>query len=393
MNAEPRFELQALLDEARQHADGLEDFGDPGFREGLDVLCRSLEAEARLSPLGRQLLHQKFVELLVNRLRIEDYFRRFPEIDNEPIAAPVVIVGLPRTGTTLLHRLLSCDRQFHSMAWWESRYPVPFAGESLQSPQQRIERARAEVKVMIEAMPKLLSIHPMNADEADEEVMLMEHSFIAAMDSYANVPGYLHWIDRIDETPAYLYLRRVMKFLQWQKRQRGIVADRWVLKTPHHLLRMQLLLKTFPGAKVVQTHRDPLETIPSIASFIETLWKIYGTDPDPVVAGHTWSTRMARGLANTMAVRKQHPQAFFDVNFIDTVRGPFEVIGNLYRFAGLRLTAEAERAMQAWMERNPRESRGNHEYESEHFGLADDQIRRDFAFYRERYIEPAPLAS
>lgn len=393
MSAEPRFELKALLEEAQKQSGGLSDFGDPSFREGLEVLCHSLETEAKLSPLGRQLLHMKFVELLVNRLRIEDYFRRFPEIDNEPVAAPIVIVGLPRTGTTLLHRLLSCDRQFYSMAWWESRYPVPFPGESLQSPQQRIDRARGEVKVMIEAMPKLLSIHPMNADEADEEVMLMEHSFIAAMDSYANVPGYLDWIDRIDETPAYQYLRRVMKFLQWQKRQRGIIAERWVLKTPHHLMRMELLLKTFPGAKVVQTHRDPLETIPSIASFIETLWKLYGTDPDPKAAGQTWSTRMARGLAHTMSVRKQQPQAFFDVNFLDTVRRPFEVIRDLYSFAGLRFSPEAERAMHAWMERNPREARGSHEYESEHFGLAEEQIRRDFAFYRERYIEPAPLAS
>jgi hypothetical protein len=379
-----------MLAEASRQAGGLDDFGDPSFREGLDVLCRSLESEAGLSALGRQLLHQKFVELLVNRLRIEDYFHRFPEIENESIAAPVVIVGLPRTGTTLLHRLLSYDRQFYSMAWWETRYPVPFPDESPQAPQQRIERARGEVQVMIEAMPKLLAIHPMSADEADEEVMLMEHSFISAMDSYANVPSYLDWIDRIDETPAYLYLRRVMKFLQWQKRRRGIVADRWVLKTPHHLLRMQLLLKTFPGAKVVQTHRDPTETIPSIASFIETLWKIYGSDPDPTAAGRTWSTRMARALANTMAVREQHADAFFDVDFRDTKNKPFEVVHDLYRFAGLALSPESERAMHSWLERNPREARGSHDYESEHFGLADEQIRRDFAFYRERYIEPAP---
>ena len=392
MSVEPRFELQALLDEACRQAGGLSDFGDASFREGLDVLCRSLEAEANLSPLGRQLLHHKFVELLVNRLRVEDYFKRFPEIENEEIAPPVVIVGLPRTGTTLLQRLLSCDRQFYSMAWWESRYPVPFPGESLQLPQERIDRARAEVKMMVEAMPKLLSIHPMNADEADEEVMLMEHSFIAAMDSYANVPSYLEWIDHTDETPAYAYLRRVMKFLQWQKRQRGIVAERWVLKSPHHLLRMHLLLKMFPGAKVVQTHRDPTQTIPSIASLIETLWKIYGTDPDPIAAGRTWSTRMARGLAHTMTVREQHPSQFFDVQFIDTVKKPFEVIRDIYRFAGIKESAEAERAMQNWMDRNNREARGAHEYEEEHFGLVSEQIRKDFAFYRERYIEPA-LAS
>jgi hypothetical protein len=388
--SQPKFELQSLLDEAVKQAGGPKDFGDPSFREGLDVLCRSLETEARLSPLGRQLLHQKFVELLVNRLRIEDYFKRHPEIENEILLPPLVIVGLPRTGTTLLQRLLSCDPHLYSMAWWESRYPVPFPGESLKEPKQRIERARGEVKVMIEAMPKLLSIHPMDADQADEEVMLMEHSFISAMDSYANVPSYLDWLDRTDETPAYDYLKRVLKFLQWQKRQRGISAQRWVLKTPHHLLRMALLLKVFPGAKVIQTHRDPLDTIPSIASFIDTLWHIYGADPDPAAAGHLWSTRMARALAHTMEVREKAPKdQFFDVQFIDTVKRPFDVVRDIYAFAGMQLTPEAEQAMHRWMEENRRDTRGAHEYETEHFGLSPEQLKRDFAAYRARYVEPA----
>ena len=391
MSTAPTFDPDALMEAASQQA-ALTDFGDPSFRKALEVLCDSLEREAKLSALGRQLLHGKFVELLVNRLRIEKYFKYHPEIEQEVLAAPVVIVGLPRTGTTLLQRLLACDSRFYSMPWWESRYPVPFPGESLQAPEQRIERARGEVKVMVEAMPKLLSIHPMNADEADEEVMLMEHSFMAAFNAYAHVPSYMDWLHATDEKPAYDYLKRLLQFLQWQKRQRGIAAQRWVLKAPHHLLRMRLLLREFPGARVIQTHRDPVDTIPSIASFIDTLWHIYGAEVDPAAAGHEWSALMARAFKATMQVRDQQPEAFLDVRFQDTVKRPFEVIRAIYDFIGMKLTQDAEQAMQRWMETNRRDTRASHEYASEHFGLTADQIKRDFAEYRKRHIEPATAA-
>jgi hypothetical protein len=389
MGNEPRFDPAGLLAEATRQTGGLTDYGDPSFRKALEVLCHSLETEAKLSELGRQLLHGKCVELLVNRLRIEQYFKNHPEIGQESLEPPLVIVGLPRTGTTLLQRLLACDPQLYSMAWWETRYPVPFPGESLQDPSQRIERARGEVKVMVEAMPKLLSIHPMDADQADEELMLMEHSFMAAFNAYANVPSYMRWLYSVSEKPAYDYLKRAMRFLQWQKRRRGINATRWVLKAPHHLLRMRLLLEEFPGAKVIQTHRDPVDTIPSIASFIDTLWHIYSSEVDPAAAGQEWNGLMARAFKATMAVREQMPEAFHDVRFEDTVKRPLEVVRDIYAWASLELAPAAERAMQKWLDDNRREARGTHEYASEHFGLTAEQIRRDFAEYRARHIQGA----
>jgi hypothetical protein len=387
-----RFEPAALLAEASQKT-GLSDYGDDSFREPLAVFCDSLETESKLSDFGRGLLHQKIMELLTNRLGIEDWYKRHPEIEDEKLAAPVVIVGLPRTGTTLLQRLLSCDPHFYSMPWWESRYPVPFPGEDLKNPEQRIGQARAEVKVMIEAMPKLLSIHPMDADQADEECMLMEHAFIAAMNTYAYVPGYMDWLAKADERPAYDYLKRMLKFLQWQKRQRGITGERWVLKAPHHLLRMELLLEVFPGAKVIQTHRDPVDTIPSIASFLHTLWSIYSTDASPVAAGHEWSDLMARAFRHTMKVRETAPaNQFLDVRFIDTVKQPLEVIKAIYAFTGMDLTPSVMAAIEQWMEVNRRDTRAAHEYEMSHFGLSEAQLKRDFADYRARYIEEKAAA-
>ena len=193
----------------------------------------------------------------MNRLVIEDYFRRHPEIAEIAIDDPLVIVGLPRTGTTLLQRLLAVDPRFHTAAWWETRYPAPLAGETLAEPTVRIARAQAEVATMIDCIPQILTIHPLDAmladeefmlmDEvatmidcipqiltihpldamlADEEFMLMEHAFVCAMDSYANVPRYTAWLARQDLTPVYTYLKRMLQFLQWQKAQRGVAPAR-----------------------------------------------------------------------------------------------------------------------------------------------------------------------
>lgn len=377
----------ALQAAAIAQAKGLSDFGLPSHREGLEKLCSALNTEANLSEFGHGLLLQKIIEMLVNRLRIEDWFARHPEIADEVIAPPVVIVGLPRTGTTLLQRVLACDQRFYSMPWWESRYPVPFPDEDLKAPNERMQRARGEVKVMVEAMPRLMAIHPMDADQADEEVMFMEHAFRASFNAYANVPSYMAWLHGSDDTPAYEYLKRGLQFLQWQKRQRGITGERWILKAPHHLLRMGLLLKLFPGARIIQTHRDPVDTIPSIASFIHTLWSIYGAAPDAAQAGREWSALMADAFQHTMQVRAGNPAPFFDVQFLDTVKKPFEVVQAIYRFLGMPLTPQAGQAMQAWLAENRRDSRASHDYEPSQFGLSTAQLKQDFSAYRQHYIQ------
>lgn len=378
---------ESMLAEALAQAPGLSDFGDESFREGLAVLSRSLADDARLSELGATLLRQKIVTQLANRLRIEDYFARHPEIADEAIAPPLFIVGVPRTGTTKLHRLLSCDERFWWMAFWESQFPVPFPDERLENPEARRRQGAELVTMMTQAMPKLLAIHPMENEAADEEVMLMEHSMLSAFNAYAEVPGYMRWLDASDQAPAYRYLRRMLQFLQWQKRKRGIAAQRWVLKAPHHLLRMHLLLKVFPGAKVILTHRDPLQSIPSISSFIHTLWCIYSEKASEKAAGAEWSELMQRALDHTDKVRASAPSQFFDVQFRDTVRQPMEVVRDIYRWLGLDLPPAAQQAMRQWLVEDEKSHQGGHDYTAEQFGLSDAQIRRDFAAYRAKHIE------
>lgn len=382
------FALDGLLAEASARADGLYDFGPGDFREALQVLEGALHQEARLSAQGRALLREKLVAQLVNRLVIEDHCKRHPEILQQPVDDPLVIVGLPRTGTTLLQRVLAVDPQFSKAQWWETRYPAPLPGETLAQPQVRIERARAEVAAMVECVPQILAIHPLDAEQADEEFMLMEHAFLCAMDSYVNVPSYTAWLDRQDQTQVYAYLKTMLQFLQWQQARRGIAPGRrWLLKSPQHLPTLELLFKVFPRAQVVLTHRDPGKTIPSLASFIHTLWQIYSDQADPAQVGEQWNTRMACALRHGMEVREGMPAgAFLDVHFEDAVANPLGVVERIYRFAGLELMPSVRSAMADWLSRNGRDKRAAHHYDPAAFGLDEASLQRDYGDYRARHL-------
>lgn len=390
MLQDQEFAPDRLLAKASARAGGLADFGTGDFREALRVLAAALRDEARLSVQGQALLREKLLGQLVNRLVIEEHCKRHPEILEQVIDDPLVIVGLPRTGTTLLQRTLAVDPQFAKAQWWETRYPAPLPGETLEQPQQRLQRAHAEVAGMIEAVPQILAIHPLDAEQPDEEFMLMEHSFLCAMDSYVNVPSYTAWLDRQDQTQVYLYLKKTLQFLQWQQARRGIVPGRrWLLKSPQHLHTLELLFAVFPHAQVILTHRDPGKTIPSLASFIHTLWQIYSEQADPRQVGTQWNQRMARALRHCMAVREGMPAGrFLDVRFEDTVRDPLAVVERIYRFAGLELTPALRDAMGDWLAANGREKRAAHHYDPADYGLDDALLQRDYADYHARHIQP-----
>ncbi len=383
------FDMNAMLTEAMRRSGDLKDFGEPSFRPALQALLTALDREGKLSDVGRQILDERIIDLLKNRLVVEEYYRNFPQIADEKIERPIVIVGLPRTGTTLLQRILGCDQRLYPLLWWETRFPAPLAVVPPGQPDPRIERARAEVAGMLEAMPKLKAIHPLDAEAPDEEGMLLEHSFHAFFDAYADIPGYTDWMWDNDQTPAYAYLKRMLKFLQWQKRNRSEIASlgRWVLKTPHHLRQIDVLFKVFPDAQVIQTHRDPLQTIPSIASFNETLWHIYGRDVDARRVGKQWAAIFARGMRQTMAFRdKQGSERFLDIWFSDTLSKPLDVVRSIYQFTGLSFPEGIQDRMQVFLEQNSRDKRPLHDYSLDHYGLTEEQIASDFAEYRQRYI-------
>jgi hypothetical protein len=387
--ARAAFAEEALLAEARASS-GLADFGDESFRAPLRMLLASLREEAPLSATGIAMLRGRILESLVARLRTEDWIRRNPEIEREEIAAPIVVIGQTRTGTTMLQRLLASDPRHHGPLWWEVRFPAPLPGTRWDAPDPRIAIAEAEVAGILAADPEQASIHPWDAQAPDEEIMLLEHSFLSHVpEAFTNVPSYRAWIDQQDWTPAYRTLRRFLQFLQWQKRKRGALRERWVLKTPGHLGYLDTLLRVFPGALVVQTHRDPLQTIPSAASLNRSLWRLSSDAVDDREVARQWLERMAWAVRRCLAAREHIPERqLADVWFQDALARPLEVVEQIYARFGIALTAEARAAFATWLRDNRRDKRPPHEYTLAEFGLDEARIRSEFAEYRRRFIEP-----
>ena len=379
-----------IIVEAKERS-GLSEFGSDVFREPLQRLLTAFEGEADLNETGRTIQRERIVNILVTNLQFEDYWKRYPEIADEEIQNPVVIVGLGRTGTTLLQRLLAADERFYSALWWEARFPVPLPGEELNNPEIRIATAKAEVEQMYELVPNLGAIHPLDAMQADEEILLLEQSFYSStMESAGNIPEFAAWLDAQDQTPGYEYLKRLLQFIQWQKKRRGIVAERWVLKSPHHIHYSDVLLSVFPDAQIVQTHRDPLVVIPSWASMNYSLWQQNSDSADPVIAGSHWNNKMATGMLRCMDVRdRSKPNTFLDVHFKDTATNPLGVASRIYDFIGWELNGKARGAMESWLARNSREDRPPHEYTLEMFGFTEEALSEKYAAYRERFIGPS----
>jgi hypothetical protein len=378
--------FDAVRSEALRRAD-LRDFGDTEFFQPLRVLLAALRNEAQLSNVGRDGQFNRIVELLVNRLRVQYWLQRHPEILDEQIEAPVVIVGLMRTGTTMLHRLMACDEQFYAPLWYETRYPAPLPGYRFTMPDARIPVACEEVRQMLAASPELATIHPLDACAADEEIMLLEHSFYSTVpESFASVPSYAQWLASHDNTPGYRYLFTLLQFLQWQKKRQGRSANRWLLKTPHHLHHLDVLLRVFPGATVIQTHRDPLQTIPSLCSMNYALSSMGSDHVDAQVLGRHWRDKFACSLERALAVRAACPDQFVDVLYTDTAHDPLTTVRDIYAQLKLPLADATQAAMQQWLLANQRVDRAPHHYTLDQFGFTREDLENTFAAYRKAFL-------
>ena len=376
--------LQAsdLMAEAKSTT-GLEDFGEPQFIAGLEMLIDSINREAALTLAGVEAQRQRIVGLLVNRLRIEEAFQQHPDIRNERIDSPLVIVGLPRTGSTLTHRLLASDADHTAMRWWEGRYPAMLPGEQRGHPTKRRELGRAEVEAVVAASPEAMDIHPWDFEGADEEILLVEHSFHSSVpESFMYLPSYSKWIEAQDHVPVYRDLLACLQYLQWQDPARN--GKRWVLKSPHHLGYLDAMLEVFPDAMTIQTHRDPLQTVPSFCSMCASLSAPLTRKPDAEAIGAHWAVKLARNLARSTAVADRCPERFIDLYFRDMVKDPIAEMERLYDFIGKLFSDQARADMQAHREADDHQANA-HRYSLADYGLSEERIDELFAAYIARY--------
>ena len=241
---------------------------------------------------------------------------------------------------------------------------------------------------MLAAMPGLAAIHPIDAVAPDEEIMLLEHSFISTVpECYASIPKYGEALYAQDPSASYDYLYKMLQFLQWQKRHKGELGQRWLLKTPHHLHYPQQLFQTFPDAVVIQTHRHPSEVMPSYASMMCELAAPFANNLNKQTLAAHWVKKWQQGLTATQHYRDLHPDApYFDLQFQDSIHEPESVLSQLYAFANLELTDQTLQEMQRWREFNQREARPEHHYTAEEFGLEEGQLNLQFADYIARHV-------
>jgi hypothetical protein len=383
-----RISLDAAdLEEAARRATGLSDFGDPSYREPLGVLLRSFERDAGLSPFGRAATRALLVSLLSNRLLLEDLFARHPEIAAERIERPIVIAGLPRTGTTHLHNLISQAPELRSLPYWESLEPLPRRGERAApgARDPRIARCERGLAVLHRVLPLFPLMHEMTAEARHEEIQLLAMQFSTMLfESSYRVPGYRAWYKAADQRPAYAYLRRCLQALQWL---RG--PSRWVLKSPQHLEQLGPLIETFPDACVVQTHRDPVRITASLCTMVAYGMRMNAARVDPLEVGRDWSARVEDLLRGSVQQRPLlPPRQVCDVHFHEFMKDDVATVRRVFDFAGQPWSAEAQAAIRAYMDASPRGRHGSIDYRLEDVGLDARERRQALRFYQERFAVP-----
>jgi hypothetical protein len=374
---------ETLLNEAKRQA-GLSDFGDTWFLEPMRKLLDSIHKEAKLSPAGVANQGGRIVHGLVSRLRLQDALKRHPEIHDEKVIVAGTIVGLPRTGSTMFHRMLSSAPGINSIKWFETQFYAPFAGEERGNP---VERRTLATKVMEGYVAAgMMSIHPFAIDEPDEEIIILDQFFVGTMpESAMYVPSYCEWLGTFDHTKAYEDLKTILKFFQWQ--DVGRQGKRWVLKTPGHLATLDTLFKVFPETVVITTHRDPIQTVPSYCSMVNSLIHMNSDNVDDIEFGRFTEKRWAGFLDRYEAARNRiGPHRFIDIKYEDLLKDPLEQARPVLARLGIEVTDKVEEAMKEWLGENAREKRAAHHYTLEQFGLTPEVLEQDFASYRNSFI-------
>jgi len=377
-------EEEALIHEAIKET-GLDDFGDDALLEPLHILCEGSRTGRPLSAFGRFCLRHEILTRLANRLRIEADLWMHPEILEEQIEAPIFILGLPRTGMTLLHRLLALDPANRTPRLWETFEPSPPPHRITYRTDPRIARAERKLKIVNHAIPTLKRMHELDAELPEECIALMANDLISWWFALLFDSEYIEWLGAQDLSRAYRLHRRQLQLLLWHHS-----AERWVLKAAWHLHGLEWLLRVYPVARVIMTHRDPLEALPSYASLVTTLRAaFYGSAETCEIA--RWLVEELSGWVDrAMHVRRAtemngHGTIFMDVRYTDLISNPLGTIEEIYEGLGLELTVEVTKRMQVYLRKNSKKKYIPHSYSLEQCGLEDLEERKRFRLYRERY--------
>jgi hypothetical protein len=382
------FRTEVVLEQAAERT-GLSDFGADDFRERLDVWMQALDEDAEQGSVGRFGAFRDCVRYASNRLRLEDLLKRHPEILDVEIVRPIVIGGLPRSGTTHLLNLIAADRRLRSLPYWESLEPFPAPGETPGPGEDdpRLVRCRESYAQQDALMPLLKNMHDMAPEHVHEEIEVMALDFASyELEWIATVPRWRdHYLSH-DQTPHYAYLKKALQALQWL---RG--PDRWILKSPQHMEQLVPLCRVFPDATIVLTHRDPVSVIASAITMLTYGDRVRRTRVDPPAVAQYWIDRVERLLRACVRDRDAVPASQgLDVLFHEFMADDLATVERIYALAELPVTPDARGSLEGYLAANPRGKHGRIRYDLKNdFGVEPDALRERFAFYFERFAVEA----
>ena len=376
------FNAQALsatqLIETAKRRCNLEDFGESDFFEPLSRLLESCHGEARLNVIGKLALKNDVARILCNRLCLERDRRRHPEIATQEIREPLFIVGLPRSGTTLLHTLLAADPAHRVPLTWEVMSPSPPNAED-RDRKQRIRSASRDLAMLRWLAPTFESVHATGAELPQECVSLTSPTFLSdQFDTMYNIPSYREWFFRQDLRPAYAYHQRFLQQLQFSRS-----AQRWILKAPAHMFAAPALLSTYPDAKFVQLHRNPIDAVASVSSLVTILRRVFSDAVNPIQVGSDAMVYWSDAVKTFLQVRDQLPSdRVCDVYYNEIRNDAIAAARRVYEHFGWDIKPEVEQRMRTILTEQTARRNGSHRYNIAFFQLKET---RGFAEYCERF--------
>jgi hypothetical protein len=381
------FDATAMMQQAIERA-GCDDFGAPDFRPRFDAMLAAVEADTGLGPLGRLAVHQRCLRLLTGRLLVEDLVRRRPEILAVELPAPIIVIGLPRSGTTHLVNLIAADTRRRSLPYWESLEPCPRPGEGpdRDGVDPRFTRCRRDYEAAIATMPLMKAMHHQYPAAIEEEIELEDLDFASyTLEWHARVPSWRDFYFTLDQARHYAYLKKVLQALTFL---RG--PNRWVLKSPQHLEQIPALLATFPDATFAVTHRDPVSVIQSAATMLAYGDRMRRTAIEPEAMIEYWIDRVDHLLRACVRDRDLLPSdRTVDVVFDEFMADDVGMVERIYARTDLPMTPPARKQLDRFMAENPRGKHGRMTYDLEgDFGVTPAAVRSRFDYYFDRFAVP-----
>jgi len=349
--------------------------------QSLRRFAASFNRESGADEQGRGLFQIQCRHALGQRDKVEAELRACPEILDEPVHRPMFITGMPRSGTTLLQKLIAQDPERRALLYWETAFPAPAPEPETHDSDPRIAFVEEGLGRMYQAAPQVRALHRLSAKEPEECLGLFDLEFANLSKCAAfNLPSHQSWLLNRDMTPVYAFYKRALQLLAWKFPPR-----RWVLKAPMHLNYLDALQTVFPDADIVVTHREPLQTLPSTASLVYLFRKLSLGRADAREVGRQTMTRQAVAVKRGMQARAAAPERFLDVSYRALTVEPIAAVRRIYRHFDLDFSNEFESRMQAWLEKNRQHKHGRHRYSLAQFGLDEPTIGRHFSDYREAY--------